>query len=257
MDAEGQPKASCAYTRCKTHCIIDKQGCTATGHQPERLTSRQRDKLLQPPRQDTPRTRFPTLSPNSLSIIHDAIAPFTLPPIHQRLDPIEQGLIQDAEREEAEDLAQDEVFVAQDEEFRRLMLPEFSFTPEQLAEEEAKISLAIRLSKETAAAVATSGSSSSTSTSSTSTVGSSSRLRPVYPAGKAPPTTIAGADKSGSTRPPKMTTQMSAPWMRDYKDNTAAEAARTKYKTSLDLTAGRKITLVCWGSVSIHSSSTP
>ncbi|KAJ6536223.1 hypothetical protein B0H19DRAFT_1079740 [Mycena capillaripes] len=73
------------------------------------------------------------------------------------------------------------------------------------------------------------------------------QLHPVYPAGKTP---------SGSTQPsrrPKMTTQMSESWMRQYRDETAADAAAIKrdlYKTSLDLTLGRKLTLIFWGLIS-------
>ncbi|KAJ6600498.1 hypothetical protein DFH09DRAFT_1070291 [Mycena vulgaris] len=245
---------SCQYTRCKTHCIINKQGCLAVGHQPERLTARQASRhgaprervpnaptLSLPTPAATPSSsslRLHSLSPRTLDII-SAINPLTtLPPPHLWLDPIEEGLHRDAELEEAQD-------VAQDEQLRRILMSPAPDTSPVTPEEEANIALAIQASLRPGSATPASTQAAS------SMAASSSRLRPIYPVGKAP--ALAGSDVTKTqVQQPKITTQMSASWMRKYRDDTAADAAlikRNQYKSALDLSHGKKFTMVCWNTV--------
>ncbi|KAJ6505309.1 hypothetical protein C8R45DRAFT_1091048 [Mycena sanguinolenta] len=172
-------------------------------------------------------------------------------------DAMAEFLQADAECERLEDLAQDE-------ELLRIMMsptpPASSMTDEECKKaNKANLALGIALSKKhreasprlPASSSSSSSSalpivSSSSSSSSAVSVSANSRttaLHPVYPPGKT-------ADANQPTRCPKMTTQMSDTWMREYKDNTAADAATLKlgkYKTALDLCHGRKLTLVFWG----------
>ncbi|KAJ7899483.1 hypothetical protein B0H14DRAFT_3423795 [Mycena olivaceomarginata] len=100
----------------------------------------------------------------------------------------------------------------------------------------ANLAHALELSKNTTTtriASQTSSSSSSSVPISTST-STSSRLRPVYPAGKAPTQSI--GDKQ--PRQPKMTTQMSPAWMRQYKDNSSGASIIPR---STSVTTGRPL----------------
>ncbi|KAJ6509848.1 hypothetical protein DFH09DRAFT_1100569 [Mycena vulgaris] len=135
--------------------------------------------------------------------------------------------------------------VAQDEQLRRILMSPAPDTSPVTPEEEANIALAIQASLRPASATPASTQAAS------SMAASSSRLRPIYPVGKAP--ALAGSDVTKTqVRQPKITTQMSASWMRKYRDDTAADAAlikRNQYKSALDLSHGKKFTMVCWNTV--------
>ncbi|KAJ7090837.1 hypothetical protein B0H15DRAFT_948601 [Mycena belliarum] len=247
---------ACAHTRCKTHCIIDKAGCLAVGHQAERLTSRQQAKqkhitrrLSAPQAVSTsrsspaPRRPLPPLSPRTNSIIQNDILPLFALPITPAAEPqlLEEYLRRDAAREEARDQAQDV-------QLRRIMdnnLWEFPgqsddnppYYPPLSAEQQSNLDVMLDASRHTAPS-ATPSSSSLPPT----------KLRPVYPPGKAPTTT-----SSSSLRNPKMTTQMSSSWMRQYNDNTASNATVSKRSTHTTTPAGllqkrNQFHLVYWGS---------
>ncbi|KAF7372417.1 hypothetical protein MVEN_00102900 [Mycena venus] len=210
------------------------------------------------------------LSPHQARPLHrhsPLRSPYNSPPAR----PCGQFLQNDAHHEQMDDLVQDE-------ELRQLLgspaLSTSAMTDEE--RDEANLALGIALSKrshgEVASALATLSSSLVSSSSmpatsssmpmssssalgcaslsATSTLASSRsttltllQLKPVYPPGTTPAATQ-------STRHPRMTTQMSATWMREYRDNTAADAAAIRlmqYKTAVDLRQGRKLTLVFWG----------
>ncbi|KAJ7432816.1 hypothetical protein B0H11DRAFT_2260072 [Mycena galericulata] len=255
--------AACVYSRCKTHCVVEKRGCLAAGHQPERLTARQRAKhrtdtpppssqarSLRPSSQARPlppssQVRLSSLPPQLQECLDEAVAAFTPPRVyHLPVNNVEKNLEDDARREEEEDRDQDIQL--------RLLTDVTPLTAEERAAvDEANMQLAIALSKNTPQPSASHPSSSHASSSSLAPASSSSSLRPslrpVYPTGKEPALRPSNPPPHAQ---PKKTTQMSQTWMRQYRDDTASDAAAAKqklYKTSLDLTNGRKFTLVFLG----------
>jgi hypothetical protein len=123
-------------------------------------------------------------------------------------------------------------------------------SPQQLAELDARnlaLGLAMSKSSSLSSSPIPAATSASTSTPSSSSGSSHPRqLVPFVPVGKTPSKPTAPAKQ------PKKTTQMSATWMRQYKDDTAADALklnRAKYIGSLDLSRGRTLIAVHWKSV--------
>ncbi|KAJ7030904.1 hypothetical protein C8F04DRAFT_1365203 [Mycena alexandri] len=154
-----------------------------------------------------------------------------LPTTTLRLDPIEERLQRDAEEEEAQDRQQDE-------QLRRILasapLMSELFTPEEEADfaeaiRQSNASFMSTLSTPSPSASLAAGPSTSRSTTSSTSHSAATRtstLRPVYPAGKEPETRT-----TVNPARPKITTQMSATWMRKYRDDTAADAAAIKRGT--------------------------
>ncbi|KAF7368435.1 hypothetical protein MVEN_00166500 [Mycena venus] len=240
---------TCVNHRCKTHCIVDNGGCLTPGHQQQRLTTRQQQKHHHVPTRTPPASSRRSSDPwlPGLSPIIQDFNDHSFPTINLPADLLEQRLRRDAEEEEARDQAQDAEIQCLIDNFPPL-------TDEERADQEAAdLALAVVQSKRTFAAE--SRSSRSAPHASTSTLPSiSGALRPIYSAGKEPAS--ASSSLSSSVRP-KMTTQMSASWMREYRDNTAADAASLKqatYKSSLDLSQSRRFTLVFWTPASENPS---
>ncbi|KAK7035118.1 hypothetical protein R3P38DRAFT_3312214 [Favolaschia claudopus] len=257
---------ACPNSRFKSHCIVDSGGCTTPGHQPERLTARQQQKLSRavpasaPTSRPTtlvassssrpapvPPTSLPSSSTGSWLPGFDSMGGFfgshldlPAPPPNQ----LQLQLERDAEAERAKDLAQDK-------ELEILSDPHIPLTEEELKSiEDARLAIAMAASKrsfeaETRQQLPISASSYAHLSPSLSAFNTSA-LSPIYSVGKEPQSV--SAPLSGTARPRK-TTQMSAAWMREYQDNTAADAAAVKrgaYKSSLDLSSNRRFNLVFW-----------
>ncbi|KAJ7217320.1 hypothetical protein GGX14DRAFT_561837 [Mycena pura] len=140
---------TCAYSRCKTHCIVEKTGCLAVGHQREWLTDRQRQKhrVYAPSRRTPtppppPSLHLPSLSPHSNHVLNTATRLYELPSIPLQRDTMADFLQNDAYHEHMDDLAQDE-------ELRQLLgspaLSTSAVTNEE--RDEANLALGIALSK--------------------------------------------------------------------------------------------------------------
>ncbi|KAJ7874369.1 hypothetical protein B0H14DRAFT_3554527 [Mycena olivaceomarginata] len=256
QDCHRKVSPACSHSRCKTHCIVDKGGCLAVGHQATHLTTRQAAKnhprAAAKSRPSSSPIRPPISSPHSLS-----------PTITPRPSATQQGLIYDPQLEEMQDLIQDEGL-------RQYFDPQPPPIEPMTAQEEQELELEMRLSKATYEARSSSTSSSSSAGPSRSSAGPSrsssvgsftapshsapisslsthshpvGMLKPVYTGNKVPSSTTPAPPRLSQ---PKKTTQMSASWMREYKDQTAADAAaikRGKYKSALDLLGCRTSTL--------------
>ncbi|KAJ6456274.1 hypothetical protein C8R47DRAFT_1082468 [Mycena vitilis] len=283
---------ACPHQRCKTHCIVEKDGCLAVGHQLGCLTARHASKFkasqastsfptpaqrcprphsssIPTPAQFRPRSssppplRLPSPSPprrlsaQMLDIL-DHASSFTSFAPPTRFTSMERSLILDAEQEEYDDLLQDQ------ELSQYLRSPTFSNDDSPSSQEQEELALAVKLSRASYATEArpqgssaslsrlasASASSSRLSSASASSprlaLSASPRLIPVYPANKIPSVPTASRPPAR----PKMTTQMGASWMREYKDNTAADSAAIKrglYKSALDLSHKKRFYLVFWG----------
>ncbi|KAJ7872142.1 hypothetical protein B0H14DRAFT_2570391 [Mycena olivaceomarginata] len=222
------------------------------------------------PGRETPSTRCGQTSPKFFPHSPPTSSSHSLSPtITPRPSATQQGLIYDPQLEEMQDLIQDE-------ELRQYFGPQPLPIEPMTAQEEQELKLAMRLSKATYKAQSSSTSSSSSAgPSRSSSVGSFTApshsapisgfsthsrpvgmLKPVYPGNKVPSSTTPVPPRLSQ---PKKTTQMSASWMREYKDQTAADAAaikRGKYKSALDLLHKKVFYLVFWAAVrrpSMHS----
>jgi hypothetical protein len=186
-------------------------------HLTTRQAAKHHPRAAAKPRPNSSPIRPPTSSSHSLS-----------PTITPRPSATQQGLIYDPQLEEMQDLIQDE-------ELRQYFGPQPPPIEPMTAQEEQELELAIRLSKATYEARSSSTSSSSSAgPSRSSSVGSFTApshsapisgfsthsrpvgmLKPVYPSNKVPSSTTPAPPRLSQ---PKKTTQMSASWMREYKD---------------------------------------
>ncbi|KAJ7205321.1 hypothetical protein C8J57DRAFT_1734698 [Mycena rebaudengoi] len=248
--------SACPHQLCKLDCVLDKDGCTLPTHTPEHLTENQRKKYAaivlrrpsstphapspqQPRLHLSPERRvFRSLSPFSLNILDDAARFVRLP----RLPPTNMLEIQP--QREAQETDEDAL---QDEELAYL-----STDIEAINAHNLSIGLALSTMPASSDSSSHPPASSSASTSRLSRVSSSSStsrlsvptrpllLTPVVPVGKP-------AAKPGPAKPqPKRTTQMSATWMREFRDNTAEDTIKLR-NAGLELTKDRTLLVAYWG----------